>query len=58
MSTNDNGKAQAIAAAQQAVQEGHAIRYSVTKERVEVESDQGWQTWWPDNTEHNPLQYL
>jgi hypothetical protein len=52
------GKAQAIELAKRAVAEGHAIRYSVTHSRVEVESDQGWQTWWPDNIVHNPLSYL
>ena len=52
------GKLQAIALAKQAVEEGHALRYSVTEERVEVESDQGWQTWWPEDIVHNPLSYL
>lgn len=51
-------KAQAIELAKQAVAEGHAIRYSVTDDRVDVESDQGWQTWWPDDSVHNPLTYL
>lgn len=48
-------KQEAIELAKQAVAEGHAIRYAVTSDRVEVESDQGWQTWWPEEETYNPM---
>lgn len=48
------GLAQAVALAKRAVAEGHAIRYTVAEGRVDVESDQGWQTWWPEDIHYNP----
>lgn len=47
-------KQDAIALAEQSVREGHALRYSVTADCVEVESEQGWQTWWPQDITYNP----
>lgn len=49
---------EAIDLARQAVADGYAIRYTVTKDKVEVESDQGWQTWWPEEVRYTPEQYL
>lgn len=52
-------KAEAIELAKKAVAEGHAIRYSVTREDVSVESDSGWQVWWPvDDEPENLLHYI
>lgn len=44
-------KHEAIDLAKKAVAEGHAIRYSVTKEDVSVESQSGWQRIWPEDEE-------
>lgn len=49
---------EAIDLARQAVANGDAIRYTVTQGKVEVESDQGWQTWWPEDVRYTPEQYL
>lgn len=54
----DNGKAEAIALAKIAVQDGHAIRFTVSSDKVEVESDSGWQVWWPEEDTYNPMQVL
>lgn len=44
---------EAIALAEQAVQQGEATRYDVTAKQLDVETDQGWQTWWPADVEPN-----
>ena len=49
---------EAIDLARQAVADGDAIRYTVTQGKVEVETDQGWQTWWPEDVSYTPEQYL
>ena len=49
---------EAIDLAGQAVANGNAIRYTVTQGKVEVETDQGWQTWWPEDVPYTPEQYL
>ena len=49
---------EAIELARQAVADGYAFRYTVTQGKVEVESDQGWQTWWPEDIRYTPQQDL
>ena len=46
----DPGLTQAISLAKAAVTSGDAIRYRTTGNMLDVETDSGWQQWWP----HDP----